>query len=50
MEKQQDTQITGNPRRNIIKTVVSGILTEKGFETVEKQCLETLTEMLQGCK
>ena len=50
MEKSSDTQIVGNPRRNIIKTVVSSILSEKGFETVEKQCLETLTEMLQSCK
>lgn len=47
MEK-QDNQIIGNPRRTIIKTVVTTILSEKGFETVEKQCLESLTEMLQA--
>lgn len=49
MEK-PEAQIIGNPRRNIIKTVVTSILSEKGFETVEKQCLETLTEMMQACK
>lgn len=49
MEK-PDAQLCNNPRKAILKTVVSNILTEKGFDTVERQCLENLTEMLQSCK
>lgn len=47
MEK-PETQVVGNPRRKILTMAVSSILMEKGFETVDKPCLETLTEMLQS--
>lgn len=50
MEKTQDNQVIGNPRRLVLKQSVANILMEKGFETVEKQCIETLTEMIQSCK
>lgn len=49
MEKSQDNQVIGNPRRLVLKQAVANILMEKGFETVEKQCIETLTEMIQSC-
>lgn len=49
MEKTQDNQVIGNPRRLVLKQSVANILMEKGFETVEKQCIETLTEMIQSC-
>lgn len=49
MEKTQDNQVIGNPRRLVLKQAVANILMEKGFETVEKQCIETLTEMIQSC-
>jgi len=48
MEKSQDNQIIGNPRRLVLKQAVANILMEKGFETVEKECMETLTEMIQS--
>ncbi|XP_037049778.1 transcription initiation factor TFIID subunit 8 [Bradysia coprophila] len=48
MEKAQDNQVIGNPRRLVLKQAVANILQEKGFETVEKQCIETLTEMIQS--
>ncbi len=49
MEKAQDNQVIGNPRRLVLKQSVANILMEKGFATVEKQCIETLTEMIQSC-
>ncbi|CAL1679588.1 unnamed protein product [Lasius platythorax] len=42
-----DTQ-TVNTRRKILNQVVCSILVECGYETCEKQALETLTEMLQS--
>ncbi|EZA57137.1 Transcription initiation factor TFIID subunit [Ooceraea biroi] len=42
-----DTQ-TFNTRRKILNHVVCSILMECGYETCEKQVLETLTEMLQS--
>ncbi|XP_061389378.1 transcription initiation factor TFIID subunit 8 [Musca vetustissima] len=48
MEKTENTQITGNARRKILSVAVSQILMEKGFDSVDKECLETLTEMLQS--
>lgn len=44
-----DTQIL-NTRRKILNQVVSSILVECGYDTCEKEVLETLTEMLQSCK
>lgn len=43
-----DSQQTTNPRRAIIKTVVATILSETGFQSADRQCIETLCEMLQG--
>lgn len=40
----------GNPRRKILQMAVSTILLESGFDAVDKDVLETLTEMLQSCK
>ncbi|XP_013108241.1 transcription initiation factor TFIID subunit 8 isoform X3 [Stomoxys calcitrans] len=49
MEKADCTQpTTGNARRKILSVAVSQILMEKGFDSVDKECLETLTEMLQS--
>ncbi|XP_024870190.1 transcription initiation factor TFIID subunit 8 [Temnothorax curvispinosus] len=42
-----DTQ-TVNTRRRILNQVVSSILVECGYDTCDKQALETLTEMLQS--
>ncbi|XP_012058850.1 PREDICTED: transcription initiation factor TFIID subunit 8 [Atta cephalotes] len=39
---------TVNTRRKILNQVVSSILVECGYDTCEKQVLETLTEMLQS--
>jgi len=41
---------TINARRKILNQVVSSIFVECGYDTCEKQVLETLTEMLQSCK
>lgn len=43
MEKQEQT--IANPRRSVLKMAVASILKEKGFSTVDKECLETLTEV-----
>ncbi|XP_055846784.1 transcription initiation factor TFIID subunit 8 isoform X3 [Episyrphus balteatus] len=48
MEKPEVTPPNGNPRRKILNMAVSGILLEKGFDSVDKECLETLTEMIQS--
>lgn len=50
MDKIETVQPTGNARRKILGVAVSQILMEKGFDSVDKECLETLTEMLQSCK
>lgn len=50
MDKAESTQPTGNARRKILSVAVSQILLEKGFDSVDKECLETLTEMMQSCK
>ncbi|XP_070149511.1 transcription initiation factor TFIID subunit 8 [Polyergus mexicanus] len=42
-----DTQ-TVNTRRKILNQVICSILVECGYDTCEKQTLETLTEMLQS--
>ncbi|XP_015517026.1 transcription initiation factor TFIID subunit 8 [Neodiprion pinetum] len=39
---------TVNTRRKVLNHVVCSILVENGFETCERQALETLTEMLQA--
>lgn len=41
---------TVNARRKILTMAISTILLDMGFDTVEKQCLETLSEMLQSRK
>lgn len=41
---------TTNTRRKILNQVVCSILVECGYDTCEKQAVETLTEMLQSCK
>uniref|UniRef100_A0A1A9WTD5 Transcription initiation factor TFIID subunit 8 n=1 Tax=Glossina brevipalpis TaxID=37001 RepID=A0A1A9WTD5_9MUSC len=48
MDKPESVQPTGNARRKILGLAVSHILIEKGFQTVDKECMETLTEMLQS--
>ncbi|TMW48987.1 hypothetical protein DOY81_005931, partial [Sarcophaga bullata] len=47
MDKIESAQPTGNARRKILSVAVSQILMEKGFDSVDKECLETLTEMMQ---
>lgn len=42
--------VLGNPRRKILQMAVSTILLEAGFDAVEKDVLESLTEMLQSSK
>lgn len=37
-----------NPRRKILQMAVSTILIETGFDAVDKEALETLTEMFQA--
>lgn len=39
-----------NTRRKILNHVICSILVECGYDTCEKQALETLTEMLQSCR
>lgn len=36
--------------RKMLAAAISSILMEYGFDTVEKDALGTLTEMLQACK
>lgn len=40
----------GNPRRKILQMATSTVLMESGFDSVEKDALETVTEMLQSSK
>lgn len=39
-----------NTRRKILNHVICSILVECGYDTCDKQALETLTEMLQSCR
>lgn len=39
-----------NPYRKMIAVSVSSVLKESGFDTVDKDVLGTLTEMMQACK
>lgn len=39
-----------NVYRRMLTTAVSGILLEHGYDSVERDALETLTEMMQCCK
>ncbi|XP_055376757.1 transcription initiation factor TFIID subunit 8 [Condylostylus longicornis] len=48
MEKSETQVTTTNPRRKILSMAVSSILLEKGFDSVDKICLETLTEIIQS--
>jgi len=41
-------QSGGNPRRKILNIAIAQMLSEKGFTSADKDCLETLTEMLQS--
>jgi hypothetical protein len=45
-----ENQLTCNSRRKFLAVAVSTVLKETGFDTTEKDCLETLTEMLQSRK
>lgn len=38
-----------NVYRKMLAAAISSILLEYGFDSVEKECLGTLTEMLQAC-
>lgn len=49
MDKPEVSQPTGNVRRKILSIATSGILLEKGFDNVDKDCLETLVELMQSC-
>lgn len=40
----------GNVHRRMLAAAVSSVLTEYGYDSVEKEALGTLTEMLQACK
>lgn len=42
--------VVGDPRRKILQMAVSTVLIDSGFDTVERDALETLTEMFQSCK
>lgn len=48
MEPQLPTVAVGNPRRKILQMAVSTVLIDSGFDTIEKDALETLTEMFQS--
>lgn len=48
MDKQESNSQSENVHRKILYTAVSGILLEKGFNSVEHECLETLTEIIQS--
>lgn len=39
-----------NPKRKVLQVVVASILNESGFDAVDKDALDTITEMLQCCK
>lgn len=48
MDKQESNSQNENVHRKILYTAVSGILLEKGFNSVEHECMETLTEIIQS--
>lgn len=50
MEKPESQTVGNDARRKVLHMAVSSILMEKGVETADKMCLETLTEMIQSCK
>lgn len=45
-----EPQTVANPRRKILQMAVSTILIDAGFDAVEKDALETMTEMFQSRK
>lgn len=49
MDKQDNLSVS-NPRRSVLKMSVCSLLLEKGFEKVDKQCIESLVEMVQSRK
>ncbi|XP_055683464.1 transcription initiation factor TFIID subunit 8 [Lutzomyia longipalpis] len=46
MEKAEST--IPNPRRKILQMAISSILAETGFDSADKECLETISEMCQS--
>ncbi|GAB0096863.1 Transcription initiation factor TFIID subunit 8 [Sergentomyia squamirostris] len=46
MEKPEST--VPDPRRKILNMAVSSVLSETGFDSADKECLETLSEMCQS--
>jgi hypothetical protein len=38
-----------DPRRKIVKMVISALLVEAGFESAENECVESLVEMFLSC-
>lgn len=45
-----EPQTVADPRRKILQMAVGTLLIEAGFDSVEKDALETLTEMFQASK
>lgn len=41
---------TSGARRKVLTMAIGALLTELGFDSVEKMALETLAEMAQSCK
>ena len=39
-----------NTRRKVLNRVICTLLVEAGFDSAEKETVETLTEMLQACE
>lgn len=54
MEKEKGesttTNVVGDGRRRLVTASISALLLETGFNTVEPNVLEILTEMLQCCE
>lgn len=48
MEKPEST--VPDPRRKILNMAISSVLAEAGFDSADKECLETLSEMSQSCE
>lgn len=44
MEKPEP--VVANPRRNVLQMAVASILDELGFAKADKQCVESLTEVI----
>lgn len=49
MENQAASSTNVNARRKYLNMSVSSIALESGFDSIDKEALETLTEMLQCC-